>query len=583
MSAALTSAQRAAIARRLADGLARLDRHCDEWFPEQRAFYDDDAPLVAALCSRRAGKTRGGCPAMLRRAVRTPGRNFLYINETRPEARRLAWNGNAGDGMRALAVRLGLDCELNEASMTIRIVRDRARPDQDTWIYLLGADDEAGVAKALGGAYAEVWWDEAQKISPRLTETIRKVLLPALLDHNGRLRLTGTPSRQMSGLFYDVTRTDGLALKGWSVHRWNGLANPHFGRVTWDAVHQRWLVVNKMGAAEGAFSNRDDALAAAARLRYRDFVLDLQRLFGGAEVAPVDGPLMQREAFGKWVHEDAAYTYAVNKVPRHRLAYAPSRWTDIVVPVSRVRGDEHGRDVLVAEPYAFARFPDLAAAFEDLPGRGTNRGMWRTTIGADIGYNDPFAWVLWAWREDMRPLYEVASWRRSGLDAAVQAAVLRYVTAAVRDLGYSMIGIVADAGGSNLPTVRGWSEEWATRYQLVLEEADKANKPTAIGLMNADIVAGAVLFREDGPLLDEASKVQWILRPSGRFVEDPSIPNDTSDAGLYGHRRSYAHRYDTSPPPPAGQAAEEAKILSDLEALVDEQLVPSEEARDPWW
>ena len=128
------------------------------WFPEQRAFYDDDGQLVAALCGRRAGKSLGGNGNMVRLASRTPHGRFLYINETRAEAKRIAWYGARGDGMASLVERFKLPAELNASDLTIRF------PAIDSWIYLIGADDEAGVRKALGVPYHEVWWDEAQKI-----------------------------------------------------------------------------------------------------------------------------------------------------------------------------------------------------------------------------------------------------------------------------------------------------------------------------------------------------------------------------------------------------------------------------------
>jgi hypothetical protein len=58
-------------------------------------------------------------------------------------------------------------------------------------MYLRGADDEAELRKALGGAFHRVTWDEAQKIPPKLGLAIREVFMPTLLDFGGRFRLTG--------------------------------------------------------------------------------------------------------------------------------------------------------------------------------------------------------------------------------------------------------------------------------------------------------------------------------------------------------------------------------------------------------
>ena len=63
--------------------LATLTAH---HFDAQRAFY---APrrksLRASLCSRRAGKTRGGNESDVELAAQTQDGRFLYINETRAE------------------------------------------------------------------------------------------------------------------------------------------------------------------------------------------------------------------------------------------------------------------------------------------------------------------------------------------------------------------------------------------------------------------------------------------------------------------------------------------------------------------
>ena len=115
------------------------------------------------------------------------------------------------------------------------------------------------------------------KIPPGFEQTIREVFMPTLLDHGGTFELTGSPSRQMAGLFYDVTRDDGKAVKGWSVHRWNLLANPHFGR----AIERdgTWWALNKIGEYDGGpYATQGEAADRAAELRYRDGILDLQSL-----------------------------------------------------------------------------------------------------------------------------------------------------------------------------------------------------------------------------------------------------------------------------------------------------------------
>lgn len=469
-------------ARRAKQQHAKLaDDFTAEWFPEQRAFYEDPARLVAALCGRRSGKTRGGNRHFVRAAMTTHHGRFLYLNSTLDEARKLAWVGARGDGMKSLIDRHKLPATCNESTLSIHF------PALDSWIYLRGADDEDGVTKALGLPYHEVWWDEAQKIPSKLGPTIRDVLMPTLLDYRGRLRMTGTPVRNMAGLFFDVTQPSIAArTRGWKVHQWNLLANPFFG--------------------------------ATVEERHTRGMLDLQELLGGPEVAPLDSPTMRREGKGEWVHEDANHVYWAHKIPRGELCYAPAR-------------------------IQTGGFPDIERAMADLPGAADGRPYF-CAFGNDLGTRDPYAFVLWAWSLADPVLYEVASFSKTGLDYDAMGAYMRMVGESVR------IGVtVADAGGGGKPAVMGWSKTWRDRYQLPIIEATKTNKYGAIQMMNTDMVNGRIRVREGGALLAEWLVHQWssVVSATGKKKEDPTTPNHCSDAGLYAHRESYHHRFRPEP------------------------------------
>jgi hypothetical protein len=466
---------------------------------------------VASICSRRAGKTRGGNRHFVRRASTTQHGRFLYLNTTRPEARKLAWVGARGDGMKSLVERYQMNAICNEADLTIHF------PEIDSWIYLMGADDEAGVTKALGLPYHEVWWDEAQKIPSKLAPTIRDALMPTLLDYRGRLRLTGTPVRNMTGLFYEVTQpTIERRAKGWSVHHWSLMDNPYFGRA--DQRGGAWCVISLVGELASGPHQVDELPAAVREARHRFGMLDLQGLLGGPDVAPLDSPTMRREGKGEWVHEDSNHVYWAHKVRRDKLCFAPARMR------------EDG-------------FPDIATAMADLPGYPERE--YFCAFGNDLGTRDPYAFCLWAWSLADPVLYEVASFARSGLDYDQMGAYMREVGEAVP------IGItVADAGGGGKPAVMGWSKTWQDRYRLPIIEAEKANKYGAIQMLNTDMANGRILVREGGALLNEWLGHQWssVVSATGKMVEDPTTPNHVSDAALYAHRESYHHRYRDPPP-----------------------------------
>lgn len=503
----------ALLARKISSHLSSLDDNniissiTDEWFPEQRKFYEDRSQLVAAIKGRRAGGTKGGCAHFVRMALSNPGTMLLYINSTREEARRLAWYGLKDDGIAALCSKYKLEVNPNETRLEIRF-------SNGSLILLKGADDESELRKALGFAYHEVWWDEAQKIPPKLAPAIREVLMPAMLDFGGRLRLVGTPVRQMSGLFYEVTKppSHGDRMPGWSVHNWNLLDNTFFGNTR----EERW----------------ERGMVA------------LQNLFGGEVAAPMDSPIMQREGFGNWVREDASYVYSVHKVPRDKILYAKHR--------NRSDG-----------------FVDIQMALSDLP-FPKDQGFY--SLGADLGYNDPFAVVLWAWHRDDPVLYEVFSWKMSHLTSDEQVKFFHEIQKNV-----SIGQIVCDAAALK-STVRGWSKEWVERYGLPILEAEKQHKNTAIKTMNSDILSPngpLVRMRDGGPLMDEMSQIMWmtLVSGSGREVEDPSIPNDTADAGLYSHRHSYQYRHiPKCSTPGKGTLEYYSKIAKDIESEVMDDL-----------
>lgn len=485
-------------ARTLAASTSLTSHH----FCEQREFYTSKKRLRAALDSRRAGKTRGGNESDLELASKTKHGRFLYINETRAEAKRLAWIGARGDGMASLVRSHNLPAICNESELTIHF------PALDSWIYLVGVDDERSIMKALGLPYHRVRWDEAQKIPPKFTQTILETLLPTLLDYGGELLFTGTPDRKQSGIFYDITRPEhDKRRKGWGVHQWTLLSNPFWGRAKDDMVV--W------GVNDAVVSGPHEAHeleAAVTQARFKTGVLGLQELLGGPEVAPLDSPIMRRQAGGEWVREDSNYVYAVNKVPDHLLLYADARYR------------EDG-------------FPDVARALGDLP------YPWRDglfAMGVDLGYNDPFTLTLWSWHPHDLNLYEVCAWKKSELTSDEQNQAIQAIRAHVN------IGVIdADAGGIGKQVVKGWSREWVERYGLPIFEAEKQHKLTAITTMNNDILRGTVKFRRGGMLIDEMRELQWatIIDGSGKMIEDPTMANDVCDSALYGHRRSFQYRW----------------------------------------
>lgn len=466
---------------------------------------------------------------MLELAMRTKDGRFGYVNETRAEAKRLAWYGARGDGMASLARSLSIPVKLNEQELTIHF------PEINSWIYLFGADDEKAFTRVLGTPFHRLEIDEAQRLQPKFTDTILSAVLPTLLDYEGELLLKGTAERKMSGLFYDVTRPEvDKRLPGWEVHMWTLLDNPYWGRADGDMVV--WGANDAVVSGPHEADELEDAVLAA---RQRTGVTGLQDLLGGPEVAPLDSPIMRRQAGGQWTREDSNFVYAVNQLTDAELFYADARY----------RPDG---------------FVDVPAALEDLP------GSWREylfSMGCDLGYMDPFTLTVWAWHPNDPNLYEVVSWAKSGLDSDDQNAVMK----AIRE--HVVIGhIVADAGGIGKQVTRGWSKEWIERYNLPILEADKQHKATHISSFNTDILKRRVKFRRGGMLIEEMRELQWssVVSGSGSMVEDPTMPNDRCDSALYGHFHSYQFRWRPEEKKAAPGTPE--RIAREVEEIEDDMM-----------
>jgi hypothetical protein len=459
------------------------------YYPKQAAFFASKARRRATRKTRRAGATTGGCRELLARALEQPGFRATYVATTRIEAKDRAWEGDTQNALADIVRQrgtpiqggdvetydiAGVKVELRQADLTLAF-------DNGSEVELFGADNLRAINKKRGGAKHVYWIDEGQDFL-HLEAFYRSVVVPALDDFQGECWVSGTPGRDLVGMFYELTRHDGVpTLAGWEVHEFAQVDNPFFGATT----EEREARTAQAALVENGWSP--------------------------------DDPDFQREYRGRWVKSDANYVYAAHAVPEHQLCFAEPR-----VAVD-------GR-------------PDFAAALLDLPGALDPKPRpYFLAMGVDLGTRDDFAYVVWAWSLHDPTLYELASWKRPGLFYDDMFAEIR----AVRDqvvIGY----IAADAGGGGSSAVKGWAKQFVTRYNQPLLEVQKAPgyKELAIKLLNGDIRTGKLRIRKGGALHSEWIVHRWAKQRSatGLMIEDDSTPNHASDAGLYGHMQAYHHR-----------------------------------------
>jgi len=183
-------------------------------FPEQAAFVNDNAPLSAALCTRRAGKSYAVGLKLFKKAYDFPGSTVLYLALTRDSAKRIMWR----DVLKDIAKKRKIDCNPNQTNLEMTL-------PNGSMIKLAGADADAKEKeKFLGGKYPYVAVDEAGSFSTDLKQLIYEYLEPAVADYDGSIDLIGTPTIFWQGFFCHVT--EGKE-NGWSLHGWNTMNNPH--------------------------------------------------------------------------------------------------------------------------------------------------------------------------------------------------------------------------------------------------------------------------------------------------------------------------------------------------------------------
>lgn len=206
-----------AIIREQARRMSILGKLRADCFDKQEAFIEDPSRQKAAICSRRAGKSRAAAVYLFLEAFRKPRTTCLYVALTRSSAKTIMWK---------LLKSLNRDLQLglladdfNESDLAVRL-------PNGSIIRLFGADsDQKQREKLLGDAYSLVVIDEAASFRINLKGLVYEILKPATADHQGTICMIGTPG-DIRNFFYDVTEGKGEDAASWSVHRWNTLDNP---------------------------------------------------------------------------------------------------------------------------------------------------------------------------------------------------------------------------------------------------------------------------------------------------------------------------------------------------------------------
>lgn len=199
--------------RRLAK---RPPKYVEDLHPLQRAFVADLAARKAALCGRRSGKSHGVGVWLLEGMERHPGRRSVYIALSRATARQILWDGV----LEPLSRRYNLGLRLTTRDGQLLVLHPNGSS-----LWIVGCADKTEIEKLRGQKYYRACIDEAQAFPDWLKDLVEEVLEPALLDYQGQLALTGTPSSVSAGYFWEVTT--GLRPGYGETHHWTVRENPH--------------------------------------------------------------------------------------------------------------------------------------------------------------------------------------------------------------------------------------------------------------------------------------------------------------------------------------------------------------------
>lgn len=182
-------------------------------FAQQDAFVDDDSQFLAALCTRRAGKTTALAKKFHKTMVKYPGSLCRYIALTRDSAKDIMWGV-----LQELDEAEGWKAEFNESALVMKI-------SNGSRLKLYGADMKNFIRRLRGAKSPANGVDEAQEFGEHLRTLVDDVLTPSMADYSESwLALTGTPGPIPRGMFYDITAG---ALEDYSVHKWSLYQNPY--------------------------------------------------------------------------------------------------------------------------------------------------------------------------------------------------------------------------------------------------------------------------------------------------------------------------------------------------------------------
>ncbi len=182
-----------------------------ELFTKQLEFALSPSRFIAAVCSRRAGKTTVCAVKAFQELLSHPGTIGIYLALTDRSVEDIFM-----PSILPLVNKYKIKCKVN---------RDEVIFDNGSKLLLAGANHPHKIETFRGIKLLFCIIDEAASFNEKILHyLIDEVIGPALSDLRGQLMLIGTPKAHCQGMFYDVTMGSEPV---WIVKRWTAYDNPY--------------------------------------------------------------------------------------------------------------------------------------------------------------------------------------------------------------------------------------------------------------------------------------------------------------------------------------------------------------------
>lgn len=202
------------------------------------------------------------------------------------------------------------------------------------------------------------------------------------------------------------------------------------------------------------------------------------------------------------------------------------------------------------------------------------KGDWQYVMGVDLGFKDDSSFVVVAYHEHDKNLYIPYAYSKSGMDFTDVANHIKQVKQQ-----FNIHKVIVD--GANKQGI----EEMQRRHALTLLSAEKQDKETFIGLMNAELIQGRIKLhnKEAYGLAEEYKGLIWKETPTKR-IEHPNCPNHKADAALYAWRYCYQYLSEAPKQKPVygSQEWQEQEIDAMHQQAYERALADHSDPDDDW-